>query len=92
MWEEKIEELYKSWTDDNELFGTHGNFKFIKFACACIQDEDNAPNMEELKSRIKRDLSEKYPGYNEDQKSKKVSEAESLYLALKYYEEIRKEN
>lgn len=87
MWEEKIEELYKSWIDN-----VHQDLKFVKFACVCIQDEENAPNLEALKNQMKKDLFEKYPGYNEDQINKIVGEAESLYLALKYYEEIRKEN
>ena len=91
MWKEKIEELYKNWIDDNDLWG-HGESKFLKFVWACIQDEENAPNQEELKNQIKRDLSEKYLGYKEDQKNKIASEAESLYLAIKKYEEIRKEN
>lgn len=91
MWEEKIKKLYESWIDDNDFWGL-GEPKFLKFVWACIQDEENAPDQEELKNQIKRDLSEKYPGYNNDQKNKIVSEAESLYLAIKNYEKIRKEN
>ena len=88
MWEEKIEKLYKNWISDNELFGVHGERKFLKFVWACIQNEEDAPSQEELKNRIKRDLSKS----EDDYKSEITSQAESLYVTLKDYEEIRKEN
>ena len=91
MWEEKIEELYKSWINDGRFF-KEGESKLLKFFWACIQNEESAPSQEELKNQVKRDLSEKYPGYNEDRKNEIVSKVESLYLTIKKYEEIRKEN
>ena len=70
------------------MFGVYGERKFLKFVWACIQNEQNAPNQEELKNRIKNDFSKR----DENYKNEIASHAESLYITLKDYEEIRKEN
>ena len=88
MWEEKIEKLYQIWIKDNELFGAYGEKKFLRFVWACIQDEKNAPQPYELLDRIKSDFSE----HEEGCKNKIAGKAEGLYITLKDYEEVRKEN